>query len=107
MLVGEALDKVGAHCEQAVCLSAIPPNAVAPASYLCKRLRQRFPNMKIVVALWGVGGHLERVKQRLLDAGADDVVTKLPEALEHIRQLALPIALGRQPQQGSPVPQAS
>ncbi len=106
-LAGEVLEKIAVQCEHAVCISAVPPNAVVSASYLCKRLRPRFPKMKIVVALWNTEGNIDRVKQRLLDAGADNVVTTLPEALEHIRQLALPIALARQPQPAAPVPQAS
>jgi predicted PurR-regulated permease PerM len=89
-LTGEVVDKVVGKCEHTVCISAVPPNAVAPASYLCKRLRQRFPEMKIVVALWGANGRLERTKQRLTDAGANEVATTLAEALDQVRGLGLP-----------------
>jgi hypothetical protein len=91
-LAGEVVDQVVEKCEHSVCISAVPPNAVAPASYLCKRLRQRFPEMKIVVALWGADGHLERTKQRLTEAGANEIATTLAEAVHQIRGLGLPRA---------------
>jgi glycerophosphoryl diester phosphodiesterase len=87
-LVGELLDRVAAHCDKAVCISAVPPSAAANASYLCKRLRQRFPQQKIVVALWRAEADLERLPRRLRDAGADEVVTRLPEAVERARMVA-------------------
>jgi hypothetical protein len=101
-LTGEILDKVAEHCDQAVCISAVPPDAAAPASYLCKRLRQKFPKMQIIVTLWNAEGQIDRVVQRLKDAGADIVVTTLPQALEQIRALALPIALSKQPPEAAP-----
>jgi hypothetical protein len=48
-------------------------------------VRSRLPQQKIVVALWHAEGNVERIKQRLVDAGADQVVTRLPEALERLR----------------------
>jgi hypothetical protein len=68
-----------------LCISAVPPSAAANAAYLCKRLRSRFPQQKIVVALWHADGNIERTRQRLLDAGANEVVTRLPDALERLR----------------------
>jgi glycerophosphoryl diester phosphodiesterase len=84
------LDRVAQACDKAVCISAVPPSAAANASYLCKRLRRRFPQQKIVVALWNAEGNLERVQRRLHEAGADEVVTRLPEAIERARLVAPP-----------------
>ena len=87
-LAGEMLDRVAEHCDKAVCISAVPPSAAANASYLCKRLRRRFPQQKILVALWSANGDLEHLQRRLHDAGADEVVTRLPEAVERARLVA-------------------
>ena len=87
-LASEVLEEIAAHCDKAVLISAVPPSAAANASYLCKRLRQRFPQLKIVVALWHAEGNFERVAARLRQAGADEVVTRMPEAMERIRLIA-------------------
>jgi predicted PurR-regulated permease PerM len=90
LLAAEVLDRVAETCDKAVCISAVPPSAAANASYLCKRLRQRFPAMKIVVALWMADTNLEHLVQRLRDAGADEVVTRLPDAVERVRLVTPP-----------------
>lgn len=87
-LASEMLEEIAAHCDKAVLISAVPPSAAANASYLCKRLRQRFPQLKIVVALWHAEGNFERVAARLRQAGADEVVTRIPDAMERIRLIA-------------------
>ena len=90
ILASEMLDRVaGAGCS-AVVVSAVPPSAAANASYLAKRLRSRFPQQKIVAVLWHSSGNLERINARLRAAGADEVVTRLPEALERARLVAPP-----------------
>jgi predicted PurR-regulated permease PerM len=90
MLAAEMLDRVAQTSDKAVCISAVPPSAASNASYLCKRLRARFPQQKIVVALWNAEGNLERLQARLRDAGADEVVTRLPDAIERARLVAPP-----------------
>jgi hypothetical protein len=85
MLAAELVDRVAERTCNPLCISAVPPEAAANAAYLCKRLRSRLPQQKIVVALWHAEGNVERIKQRLVDAGADQVVTRLPEALERLR----------------------
>ncbi len=68
-----------------VCVSATPPAAVMHARYLCKRLRGRFPNVKIVVGLWDSQGDLSKAKERI-GCGAS-VAATLVEAQEQVRQL--------------------
>jgi len=90
MLAAEVLDFCGDS--KAVLLSAVPPQAVLNASYFCKRLRQRYPQMKIIVALWHANGGFERLKARLVEAGADEVVGTLKDAVEKIRLVVPPPA---------------
>jgi predicted PurR-regulated permease PerM len=92
LLAGEMIDRVAETCDKAVCISAVPPSAAGNASYLCKRLRKRFPAMKIVVAIWMADTNLAHLTQRLRDAGADEVVTRLPDALSQVRLVIPPAA---------------
>ena len=69
-----------------VCISAVPPRAGSHAAYLCKRLKQRFPDLKIMVALWTMEEN-PRSEARLREAGADQVATRLPDAIAKLREL--------------------
>ena len=88
LLAGEMLDQVETEPFKAVLISALPPRAARPAEYLCKRLRQRFPEMKIVVGLWTGEDAAVQASIRLKAAGADEVVTTLGSAVERMRQHA-------------------
>ena len=83
-LAQEALEAVAARGPEVVCLSAVRPFAVMQARYLAKRLRTRFPDVKILVGLWdpkraAVGAH-----RNLESAPANWVVATLADALKEI-----------------------
>jgi hypothetical protein len=59
------------------------------ARYLCKQLRARFPNLKLVVGLWDAQGDLNKAKERIGCGAA--VVATLAEAREHIHRLIPPL----------------
>ncbi|HWP45852.1 MAG TPA: AI-2E family transporter [Candidatus Limnocylindrales bacterium] len=96
LLTGELLEQISKQRPDIICISALPPSTVAHASYLCKRLRNRFPEVKILVGLWHAKGDIEKAKARLRGAQADQVVTTLSEAIEQIRQLNESILLAKQ-----------
>jgi predicted PurR-regulated permease PerM len=52
-LTSELLDRVAERRPGAVCIAATPPGGLAHTRYLCKRLRARFPDLKILVGRWG------------------------------------------------------
>jgi predicted PurR-regulated permease PerM len=106
VLVAEALDYVAQQGCRVLCISALPPQAVTHAAYLCKRLKLRFPAARVLVALWTVEDS-ERAQARLLEAGADVVATRLSETLEQLRQLAVPVALALQNQKDDELSQRS
>jgi predicted PurR-regulated permease PerM len=87
------VDKAGC----AVVVSAVPPQAATHASHLARRLKRHSPDLKIVVALWTDLENIERSRSRLQDAGADAVVTNLPDALQSLRDLAVAPAAQPQP----------
>jgi predicted PurR-regulated permease PerM len=68
-----------------VCISAVPPHAASHAGLLARRLRRQVPGARIVIALWATEGNPERVTARLRQAGADEVVTRLPAAIAALR----------------------
>lgn len=85
-LAAETIDKVDEQGCRIVCISAVPPRAASHAAYLVRRLKQRFPSKRIVVGLWSTET-IDKVKPRLLEAGADDVLTRLADAATQLRQL--------------------
>ena len=92
LLAGELMEFVAKNGARVACISAMPPRAASHAAYLCKRLKQRFPELKVLVALW-TSENTERAQARLRDAGVDQVATRLGEAIEQLRQLTVPATL--------------
>lgn len=92
-LASEMVDQVGAADAQVVCISALPPAAIAHSRYLCKRLRARFDKIKVLVGLWNTNGNLLRAQERLACSGTDKVVTLLSEALEEAGRFNFPEAV--------------
>ena len=87
-LASEIVDLVGQRKPDVICLSATPPAAAMHARYLCKRLRDRLPEMKLVVGLWDAQGDLSKARERI---GCNAiVVAKLADAQEQIRLLSQP-----------------
>lgn len=86
--VDDMLEQVGRGGFQVACVSALPPFAVGQARSLCKRLHQKFPDLAIVVGLWGFSGGVLKAQERVGPACTDAVATTLAEALLHIRRLA-------------------
>jgi predicted PurR-regulated permease PerM len=93
VLKGEALDRVAELAPQAVYISALPPAAVLHASYFCKRLRPRFPDLKIVVALWHAQGDIDNASKRLITACASEVVVTLKDSIEKLPPAAMVTAM--------------
>lgn len=60
-------------------IAALPPNGLAQTRHLCKRLRARFPAIKILVGRWGDTDLGASDREALLAAGADAVGTTLRE----------------------------
>jgi hypothetical protein len=88
LLADELMQEIEKSGCKAICISAIPPHASTQSSYLAKRLHRRFPNLKIIVALWTDLENIERSKERLKGAGVDQVVTTFAEALLQLRDLS-------------------
>lgn len=86
--VHDMLEQVAQGGYAAVCVSALPPFAVGQARSLCKRMRAKFPELRIVVGLWGFTGGVLKAQERVGSGCTDAVATTLGEALLQIRRLS-------------------
>jgi predicted PurR-regulated permease PerM len=92
-LASEMVERVETERAQVVCVSAMPPAAVAHARYLCKRIHARFPEMSMVVGVWHAKQDPDRLKARIACDGSVRLVTTLAKAQEQLDQLAKSVAL--------------
>jgi hypothetical protein len=88
-LASEMVDQVERRGAQVVCISAMPPAAVTHARYLCKRLRAKHPELKLIVGLWGVKD-LAKAKSRIGFSERLVVAGSLAQTLDEIRRVVQP-----------------
>jgi predicted PurR-regulated permease PerM len=83
-LSAEQLDWVRETKPDVVCISVVAPTTILHARYLCAKLRKNFPELKILVGLWGHTEKFAEAAKVLGDSGADEVVTTVAEAIERV-----------------------
>jgi predicted PurR-regulated permease PerM len=89
-LLGECIQKVEQEKPGVVCVAAVPPFGYVHARYLCRRLRNRFPELKVVAAIL-TEGDVNEIKKRQPPVSADEIGSSLTQALAAILSL-LPTA---------------
>jgi predicted PurR-regulated permease PerM len=89
-LTAEFLEEVDEKQPALVCLTATPPGGLAHTRYLCKRLRARFPGLKILVCRWDPKSSTQSNPGQLLEAGADSITGTLLETRQLLASL-LPV----------------
>ena len=80
------LDLKGANV---VCLSYFTPSPRIPARHGCRRLRRRWPDVRIVLALWNAPPEL-LTNESVAALKADAVVTSVEEAVRRIHRIVNP-----------------
>src|SRR5262245_33136588 len=85
-LTSEVIDQIAEQNPAVVCIASLPPGGLAQTRYLCKRLRKRFPDLKIIVGRWGKGN--EHDGNSLVAAGADHVGMTISETRDQVNQLS-------------------
>jgi hypothetical protein len=85
-LASEVVDQVAEKRPALICIVSLPPGGLAQTRYLCKRLRVRFPDMRILVGRLGTQNANHR--DVLLAAGADKVATTVIELRDQVIQLS-------------------
>jgi predicted PurR-regulated permease PerM len=75
--------EVASSAPQVAIVSALPPFAVGQARSLCKRLRlrQRHPDLKILLGLWNFEGGPAKAQERTGSGVADMIATSLEQAV--------------------------
>ena len=94
-LTSDVLAAAAENSPAIICIGSLPPGGLAHSRYLCKRLRARFPGVKIVVGRWGLKGDVEQNREQLREAGADLVATTLADTRDQLNTW-LPILGGEQ-----------
>jgi predicted PurR-regulated permease PerM/CheY-like chemotaxis protein len=81
----EIVQLVGQKQCRTIVISAVPPGAAHFAGHLARRLRRQLPDVRIAVGLWSAHEDQPRAREKLLKLGANDVITRLSQALELLR----------------------
>jgi predicted PurR-regulated permease PerM len=87
MLASELVEDVRRSGVRLVCIADLPPSPPAKTRYLVRRLRNAFPDLKIVVGRWATSEFADDTLTPVREAGADLVSTTLAETREHLRSL--------------------
>jgi predicted PurR-regulated permease PerM len=87
MLLSELTARIDEEQPAALCVASLAPGGLALTRSLLKRLRSRFPELKIVVARLGPVEDVEKERKVLLAAGASLAATTLREGRDGLAQL--------------------
>jgi predicted PurR-regulated permease PerM len=85
-LASERLEEAGADRIEVVCVSTVVPDGCLHVRYLCKRLREQFPELRIVAAIL-IRGDAREIRRRELSAAVDEVAGTLSEAAKQTQAL--------------------
>jgi predicted PurR-regulated permease PerM len=84
-LAAEVIERIENSRPAVVCIASLAPGGLAHTRYLIKRIRGRFPKLRIVVARWGMSDDQSgEQRARLQDTGADGVEPTLRETVQHL-----------------------
>ena len=86
-LASEMVSLVEERQPRLVCIGAVAPGGLAHTRHLCKRIRARFPEVKILVGRWGPYGDLEQSRAALGSTGADRIAGTLLDARDQLLPL--------------------
>jgi hypothetical protein len=89
-LPAETEARIAAERPALVFVAVLPPGGLVQARYLCRRLRRRFRDLKIVVGYWGRSRNFDRLLVRLRAAGASYVTTSLIQSRSQVQALLEP-----------------
>lgn len=88
LTTGELVEKVIQDDARVLCISAVAPTTVIQARYLCRKVRESCPGLRIIAGLWGAVDGVAEAGTRLRDSGADAVATTFAETSALIAKYA-------------------
>lgn len=83
-LSGEIVSLAAEKKPSVVLIAALPPEDLAQTRHLCKRLRARLPDIKILVGRWGGADAKANDREALVAAGADEVGVTLAQSRDQL-----------------------
>jgi predicted PurR-regulated permease PerM len=83
-LSGEIASLAAEKKPSVVLIAALSPEDLARARHLCKRLRARLPDIKILVGRWGGADTKANDREALVAAGADEVGVTLAQSRDQL-----------------------
>lgn len=92
MVSGELVGFVEKQDPDLVVISVVAPSTLTQARYLCSKLRKHHPELRIMVGVWQIDSGTKHDLNPLRDAGANEIVHTVKEAIARIAKLvpALP-----------------
>jgi predicted PurR-regulated permease PerM len=86
-LTAEVVARVVKEAPAVVCIGSLPPGGLAHTRYICKRLRTRVQEVKILVGRWGLVDNLQRTQKQFTEAGADALTTAILETRNQLEAM--------------------
>ncbi len=83
--VDDMIESIDQRRADILFISALPPFAMNHARSLCRRIRRRFPDLKVMVGFWDPAAEIGKVQERLGSDCVDKVITTLREAEFQVR----------------------
>jgi hypothetical protein len=91
--MAETRDELLRQNPSVVCISALPPFALARARQVYRELRAEAPNLKVIVGLWKFCADQPRASARVGMPQTERIATELADALAEIGKTLQPAAL--------------
>ena len=85
LLPSEIVRQVGATGAPAVVISTMAPGGLPQTAYLCRQLREQYPELLIIVARWGTVQNYDELLVRLRKAGASYLTTSLAQTIAQLK----------------------
>jgi hypothetical protein len=83
-LTSDKIDDLVGGQVTVVCVSVVPPTNLRRTRYLCKKLRSRFPAMKLVIGFWGTHNNPALVQESLAACKPDGIACTIEDAIAAI-----------------------
>lgn len=88
LTIGETLTLLDKENPDAICIGVIAPFVLSKIQFLCAKLRQRKPQLPIIIGLWGLANIDSLILDKLKKAGATQVVGNLSQTLENLKTIS-------------------
>lgn len=85
--LSDILELVEKRNPDAVCIVVVAPFFLSHAQYLCTNLHQRYPQLPIVIGLWGFSQVAPETMDKLSSVGATKVVLSLSQACVTLQEM--------------------